>query len=87
MTEKPILKGNKSQSNKQGKRQKLTDSGEGQKNDRGGRANAENNPLPSPWLQHPLDPNPRPHSTASFVEYLRWMRSGNHPQKKSPELK
>ncbi len=75
MTEKPILKRNKSQSSNQGNRQKLTDRGEGQKNDRGGRANAENNPLPSPWLKHPLDPNPQPHPTASFVEYLRWMRS------------
>ncbi len=77
MTEKPILKRNKSQSSNQGNRQKLTDRGEGQKNDRGGRANAENNPLPSPWLEHPLDPNPQPHPTASFVEYLRWMREPN----------
>jgi CRISPR-associated protein Cmr6 len=30
---------------------------------------------PSPWLEHPLDPNPNPAASASFVEYLRWMRS------------
>ncbi len=49
--------------------------GRRQNNNRGGRANAENNPQPSPWLEHPLDLNPRPHPQASFVEYLRWMRS------------
>jgi len=86
MTEKPILKGNKSQSNNQGNRQKLTDRGKGQKNDHGGRANAENSPIPSPWLEHPLDPSPRPHPQASFVEYLRWMRSSNHPQKENTKI-
>jgi CRISPR-associated protein Cmr6 len=30
-------------------------------------------PVPSPWL-NPENP-PQPHSEASFVEYLRWMRS------------
>ncbi|MCC5633480.1 RAMP superfamily CRISPR-associated protein [Nostoc sphaeroides CHAB 2801] len=30
-------------------------------------------PIPSPWLK-PENP-PQPHSEASFVEYLRWMRS------------
>jgi CRISPR-associated protein Cmr6 len=29
----------------------------------------------SPWLEHPMDLAPTPDSTASFVEYLRWMRS------------
>ncbi|MFM7425053.1 MAG: RAMP superfamily CRISPR-associated protein [Elainella sp.] len=33
---------------------------------------------PSPWLQHPLDEYPDPDPTASFVEYLRWMRSRDH---------
>jgi len=32
----------------------------------------ENNPLPSPWLDSNNEPNPA--ATASFVEYLRWMR-------------
>ncbi|WP_448526971.1 RAMP superfamily CRISPR-associated protein [Parathermosynechococcus lividus] len=30
---------------------------------------------PSEWLGHPYDPVPNPDSAASFVEYLRWMRS------------
>ncbi len=30
---------------------------------------------PSEWLGHPYDPVPKPDSAASFVEYLRWMRS------------
>lgn len=34
-----------------------------------------NHPQPSPWLGHPLDPNPSPDPTASFIEYLRWMRA------------
>lgn len=39
------------------------------------RGNNRNPDEPSPWLQHPLDPEPRPDRTASFIEYLRWMRS------------
>ncbi|AFY51322.1 uncharacterized protein predicted to be involved in DNA repair (RAMP superfamily) (plasmid) [Nostoc sp. PCC 7524] len=41
----------------------------------GNRGNGNNNqpPIPSPWL-NPENP-PQPHSEASFVEYLRWMRS------------
>lgn len=31
------------------------------------------NPHPSPWLNPDNEPNPA--ATASFVEYLRWMRS------------
>jgi CRISPR-associated protein Cmr6 len=31
--------------------------------------------FPSPWLEHPTDPVPQPNVSASFVEYLRWMRS------------
>ncbi|MEN9223109.1 MAG: RAMP superfamily CRISPR-associated protein, partial [Thermostichus sp. BF3_bins_97] len=42
--------------------------------DRGG-GNGGNPPTPSPWIEHPLDPTPDPAATASFVEYLRWMRS------------
>ncbi|NET35232.1 MAG: type III-B CRISPR module RAMP protein Cmr6 [Cyanothece sp. SIO1E1] len=36
---------------------------------------------PSPWLQHPSDPEPNPDPTASFIEYLRWMRSPDHDYK------
>jgi CRISPR-associated protein Cmr6 len=32
-------------------------------------------PIPTnPWLTHPLHRNPKPAPSASFVEYLRWMR-------------
>jgi CRISPR-associated protein Cmr6 len=34
---------------------------------------------PAPWLGHPSDPSPRPASTASFIEYLRWMRAYGAP--------
>ena len=48
----------------------------------GGNSNENNqNPQPSPWLEHPSDPNPNPSSTASFVEYLRWMRSSDSQYK------
>ncbi|MFS8883524.1 RAMP superfamily CRISPR-associated protein [Synechococcus sp. R55.3] len=40
-----------------------------------------NAPQPSPWLGHPLDPNPSPDPTASFIEYLRWMRAPATPFK------
>lgn len=38
----------------------------------GGGNGGNGNPLPSPWLNPADEPNPT--STASFVEYLRWMR-------------
>ncbi|MFS8902055.1 RAMP superfamily CRISPR-associated protein [Synechococcus sp. H60.2] len=41
----------------------------------GGGGGGGNNPQPSPWLGHPLDPTPRPDPTAGFIEYLRWMRA------------
>ena len=46
----------------------------------GGGGGGGNPPQPSPWL---IDGNnePRPHQTASFVEYLRWMRSPDHEYK------
>ncbi|MFQ3613034.1 MAG: RAMP superfamily CRISPR-associated protein, partial [Cyanobacteriota bacterium] len=39
----------------------------------GGQGGGGNSP-PSPWLGHPSDPNPQPDPSASFIEYLRWMR-------------
>jgi len=48
-----------------------------QDNSRREQSSCSNNSEPSPWLNHPLDPNPHPHRTASFVEYLRWMREPN----------
>lgn len=46
--------------------------------------NNHNPPLPSPWL----DPNhpPSPDPTASFVEYLRWMRSPDHDYKDATKI-
>ncbi len=37
------------------------------------------NQLPSPWLNP--DNEPKPHTSASFVEYLRWMRPADHDYK------
>lgn len=42
-------------------------------------SNRPANSQPSPWLGHPLDPNPSPDPTASFIEYLRWMRAYGAP--------
>ncbi|MBD6616399.1 type III-B CRISPR module RAMP protein Cmr6 [Komarekiella sp. 'clone 1'] len=39
----------------------------------GGHGNGNQPPIPSPWL-NPKNP-PQPDAAASFVEYLRWMRS------------
>lgn len=76
----------RNQGNQQNNRQQQ---GGGGRNDGGNRrgngggagndGNQGRNPPPSPWLDHPLHPNGEPatHSTASFVEYLRWMRESN----------
>ncbi len=52
-------------------------------NQRGGSGGGggSNHSQPSPWLGHPLDPNPSPDPTASFIEYLRWMRAPATPFK------
>jgi CRISPR-associated protein Cmr6 len=50
-------------------------SGGGKGGGRGGRRGEQQEREPSPWLEHPLDPDPNPHPAAGFVEYLRWMRS------------
>ncbi|MEH1887632.1 RAMP superfamily CRISPR-associated protein [Nostoc sp.] len=42
--------------------------------------------IPSPWLEHPLDLIPSPDSSASFVEYLRWMRSPDSAYKDTAKL-
>ncbi len=47
---------------------------------RNGGGNGDNRPpQPSPWLDS--ENEPEPDDNASFVEYLRWMRSPDHPQK------
>ncbi|MCT7980433.1 RAMP superfamily CRISPR-associated protein [Laspinema olomoucense] len=45
----------------------------------GGGGGGNSNSPPSPWLC--ADREPQPDRTASFVEYLRWMRSPDSPQK------
>jgi CRISPR-associated protein Cmr6 len=52
--------------------------GGGNNNNQGG-GNNNNPPLPSPWLDGNNPPTPDP--TASFVEYIRWMRSPDHQYK------
>lgn len=44
---------------------------------RGGGHGGGGRSAPSPWLGHPSDPEPKPDPTASFIEYLRWMRTPN----------
>ncbi|MDV2992005.1 MAG: hypothetical protein N4J56_001659 [Chroococcidiopsis sp. SAG 2025] len=60
-------------------------SGSGNKGN-GSNGDNSNNQQPSPWLDHPLHPDGRSpfvdeNKTASFVEYLRWMRSPDSPAK------
>lgn len=56
----------------------------GQSNNRGG--SGGNNQEPSPWLDHPLHTLAKPDATASFVEYLRWMRSLDQGNKDGTKL-
>jgi CRISPR-associated protein Cmr6 len=51
----------------------------------GNRPNDPNNLPPSPWLD-PDNPPPTPHNEASFVEYLRWMRSPDSDNKDGTKL-
>ncbi len=46
----------------------------------------DNGAIPSPWLGHPIDPVPSPNKTASFVEYLRWMRAPNGDYKDTTKV-
>lgn len=47
----------------------------------GGNRGGGNNHEPSPWLNHPAHTLAKPSPEASFVEYLRWMRSLDQGQK------
>ncbi|MDS3861710.1 RAMP superfamily CRISPR-associated protein [Thermosynechococcaceae cyanobacterium BACA0444] len=62
------------QGNNQGGNRGGGDHRGGGNNQGGNHQNPGNNNQPSPWLEHPSDPIPRPDNSASFVEYLRWMR-------------
>lgn len=53
--------------------------GQPPRNQGGGGNYGNNNQPPSPWLNPANVPNPNP--SASFVEYLRWMRPADHQHK------
>jgi len=53
--------------------------GGGGGNHHGNDGDNNNNPKPSPWLNP--DNETRPDTNTSFIEYLRWMRPPEHPQK------
>ncbi|MFP4338590.1 MAG: RAMP superfamily CRISPR-associated protein [Halothece sp.] len=63
------------------RRQNHGGNGGGNRNRGGGNGNGgnNNNPKPSPWLNP--DDEPQPDQETSFIEYLRWMRPPEHPQK------
>lgn len=55
--------------------------GRGGNGNRGEGGDPNQFPEPSPWLEHPVDPAPTPDPTTGFIEYLRWMRSPEGPNK------
>jgi len=59
----------------------------GQNNNRGDyRGGGGDNQEPSPWLDHPHHTLTNPNPEASFVEYLRWMRSLEQGNKDGTKL-
>lgn len=45
--------------------------------------------IPSPWLEHPDNTHPQPDQAAGFVgfvEYLRWMRAAEYPNKDTANI-
>lgn len=78
LSQKPIPKHSQQRSNNH-------DSGGG-RNNGGGRGDGNNNNQhpPSPWLN--ADNEPNPDSTASFVEYLRWMREPDDKYKDATKV-
>ncbi len=56
--------------------------GGGNKGSTGGGGNGGSGSQPTPWL----DPTPNPDCSASFVEYLRWMRSPDDQYKDSTKV-
>jgi CRISPR-associated protein Cmr6 len=59
-------------------------SGSGRSNGKGDGNGDDSNPPPSPWLDPDMALNPAP--TASFVEYLRWMREPDSKYKDSTKV-
>ncbi|MFL0704064.1 RAMP superfamily CRISPR-associated protein [Cylindrospermopsis raciborskii] len=42
--------------------------------------------IPSPWLERPDNTLPEPDQAAGFVEYLRWMRAAEYPDKDTANI-
>ena len=78
---KPILKSQQSGSAISTKKE-IPPAGGGNNRGNSGGGNGGSQDPPSPWLDHPSHPDGKPNpKSASFVEYLRWMRSPNGVQK------
>ena len=69
-----------------GKPKVISTGGNGGGKPRDGNGGGGSRPTPSPWIEHPLDPTPNPDAAASFVEYLRWMRSPDSKYKDSTKV-
>ncbi len=84
-TQRPTATGQSKKAITTGSNRGNTGGGQGRGNSgggNGGRGRGNEEPLPpetSPWLKP--DQPPEPHPSASFVEYLRWMRSPNSEYK------
>lgn len=71
------------------KKRIITSNNQGGDRGNGGNYRRDDRPpegSPSPWLEHPHDPAPIPGADASFVEYLRWMRSPDSEEKDSTKV-
>ncbi|GBL10786.1 hypothetical protein MSj_02279 [Microcystis aeruginosa Sj] len=75
--QKPTLKNQAIKPTNNNQSPKKPPSGGGGNNNGGGGNN--NPPQPSPWLNP--ENEPQPDQSASFVEYLRWMRAADYPHK------
>lgn len=73
--ERPSRDRDNSRPNRRDRPQRGGGGGGGGNGGRGGSGAPPDQPVPSPWLQHPADQEPDPSAEASFVEYLRWLRS------------
>ncbi|MGK7883233.1 MAG: RAMP superfamily CRISPR-associated protein [Crocosphaera sp.] len=76
---RPTPKPRRSNNSSRGGRSNNGDQGNGN-----GGNDRNNPPPPSPWLNE--NNQPLPHESASFVEYLRWMRQANHEYKDPTKL-
>ncbi|AFY77558.1 uncharacterized protein predicted to be involved in DNA repair (RAMP superfamily) [Pleurocapsa sp. PCC 7327] len=82
--QRPITRPNRSQQSSNHNGGGNNDGHGNRRNNNGGNNNGGNNQPPSPWLNS--DKPPRPDSTASFVEYLRWMREPEREYKDATKI-